>query len=462
MKQVKRRQFLKNTSTVLSAACGLQFLNLKPAFAQVASAQKRVFVVFLRGGFDGLMLLPPALDSDFQRLANLRGSHTEAKRDSGGQVVKDASGNIVMENIYSAKKYALLAGTPFRVLKQHGWKELLEQDAAIFPHTGSHNSTRSHFEQMDFVEGGSSQRILKMGYLSRLTDVLGTVSPDQQIRSISVGPNVPDSMRGGADPLLVNNLKSLQDALRIGNTTYGNAQSGVIGLKERLRFLSSQEDVADCKENWTSCHKAHSAIESLNLANQTTFDTSSTDLFSVAADVSLSQLKPRLITIDVGGWDIHDDAVDRMLPEGGLLENLASGLKTLKNKLVAANQWNNSVVVVMSEFGRTLAANGNNGVDHGRGGLMMVLGGRIQQPTSQQITKAWDFTKTDGIDSSMALKVLNDYRSVLANIFAGHLNIPSSQVIKTHLAISELAASNGVFPVIGSELTYRNLGMFKA
>lgn len=461
MKHIKRRQFLKNSTTVLSAACGLQFFNLKPAFAQVAGAQKRVFVVFLRGGFDGLMLVPPA-SSDFDQLRTLRSSHLEAKRDASGQVVKDASGNVVMESVYSAKNYVPLAGTPFRVLKNHGWKELLEQDAALFPHTGSLNSTRSHFEQMDFVEGGSSQRILRMGYLSRLTDALESNLSGQTVRSISVGPNVPDSMRGSADPLLVNNLKSLQDVLRVGNSTYGTAQSGIVGLKERIRFLSSQEDSEDCKDNWVSCHKAHSANESLELANKTNFNTSSTNSFSIAADVSLSQLKPRLITIDVGGWDIHDDAVERMLPAGGQLETLATGLKTLKSKLQAANEWNNSVVVVMSEFGRTLVSNGDNGVDHGRGGLMMVLGGRIQQPTSTQITKAWDFSKTDGLEGSKALKVINDYRSILANIFASHLSIPSNQLIKSHATVTELSASNGVFPVIGSELTYRNLGFFKA
>lgn len=462
MKQVKRRQFLKNSSTVLSAACGLQFFNLKPAFAQAAAAQKRVFVVFLRGGFDGLMLLPPSSAADFDQLRTLRSNHLEAKKDASGQVVKDASGKIIMENIYSANNYAALTGTPFRVLKKHGWRELLSQDAALFPHTGSLNSTRSHFEQMDFVEGGSSQRILSMGYLSRLTEALETAASGQTVRNISVGPNVPGSMNGGADPLLVNNLKSLQDALRIGNSTYGNAQSGVVGLKDRLRFLSSKEDASDCKDNWYACQKAHSANESLELANQTTFDTASTDSFSIAADVSLSALKPRLITIDVGGWDIHDDAADRMLPEGAQLDILAKGLKTLKDKLIAANQWNNSVVIVMSEFGRTLASNGNNGVDHGRGGLMMVLGGRIQQPTSAQVAKAWDFSKTDGLESSRALQVLNDYRSVLANIFATHLSIPANQVIKSHAAVSDLVSSNGVFPVVGSELTYRNLGFFKA
>ncbi len=460
MKQVKRRQFLKNTTAVASAVCGLQFLNLKPVFAQATNAQKRVFVVFLRGGFDGLMLLPPANNADFQQLASLRSTHLEARLDSSGLPLKDSSGNVIMDNVYSAKNYAPLAGAPFRVLQKYGWPSLLAADAAIFPHTGSLNTTRSHFEQQDFIEGGSAQRILRMGYLSRLTDVLET-SGGQTVHNISVGPNVPDSMRGGADPLLVNNLQSLQDLLRTGNATNGFARTGAVGLKQRLRFLSSREDLSDCKDNAIACKKAHAANESLELANQTTFDTSSTDPFSIAADVSLSQLKPRLITIDVGGWDIHDDAAERMLPEGGLLSNLATGLTTLKNKLIAANQWNNSVIVVMSEFGRTLSSNGNQGVDHGRGGTMMVFGGQIKQPTSAQITKAWDFSRTDGIESSTALQVLNDYRLVLANIFTSHLSLPGSEVIKTHATLSDLTTSTGVFPVIGSELTYRNLGFFK-
>lgn len=163
----------------------------------------------------------------------------------------------------------------------------------------------------------------------------------------------------------------------------------------------------------------------------------------------------------MGGWDIHDDAAERMLPEGALLDNLGSGLKTLKDKLVAANEWNNSVIVVMSEFGRTLASNGNKGVDHGRGGLMLVLGGQIQQPTSTQITKAWNLSQTAGTESSTALAVLNDYRLVLSNVFRNHFGIPSTQLISA-VSMSALSTSTAVFPTVSDELTFRQLGMFKS
>ena len=79
--------------------------------------------------------------------------------------------------------------------------------------------------------------------------------------------------------------------------------------------------------------------------------------------------------IDVGGWDTH---VGEGAAQGTLannLTNLGRGLQAYANSL--GSEWNNTVVVVLSEFGRTFRENGNRGTDHGHGTVYWVLGGSI-------------------------------------------------------------------------------------
>jgi uncharacterized protein (DUF1501 family) len=117
--------------------------------------------------------------------------------------------------------------------------------------------------------------------------------------------------------------------------------------------------------------------------------------------------------VDVGGWDTH---VNQGAAEGALAANLAglaNGLAAFAREMGA--RWKSTVVVVMSEFGRTFRENGNRGSDHGHGNTLWVLGGGIAggRIAGRQValTEATLFQNRD-------LPVLNDYRSVLAHLFA--------------------------------------------
>jgi uncharacterized protein (DUF1501 family) len=120
----------------------------------------------------------------------------------------------------------------------------------------------------------------------------------------------------------------------------------------------------------------------------------------------------RIGFIDVGGWDTH-------VNEGGAQGQLASNLSGLGRGLQAFAQslgpeWNNTVVVVLSEFGRTFRENGDHGTDHGHGSVYWVLGGAIQGAriagAQQRLERATLFQDRD-------YPVLNDYRAVLGGLF---------------------------------------------
>lgn len=401
---MKRREFLNISALSLATTCGIQLFDLASnrAFAS-AIAGKRMFVVFLRGGFDGLYAAPSYASVVSEQLAKGKG---------------------LRPSIFVPEDYRDFPPTHpyFQKLKYHNALSILAADnnIALLPHAGSLNTTRSHFEQMDYIESGDVTKKLPIGYLTRVIDSSGA-------KSAVVGEFVPYSFRGG-DPLLISSADNLKAAveLRRANKALIARSGASVGMQERLAFMSNHPDLTvDCPPQFVNCTRARSAAESLQLAMiQPTADVSTR--FKLAAELSKTALKPQVISIDIGGWDIHDDAVDRMSGKLGLLANLNSALTDLKTSL--GTEWNNSVVVVMSEFGRTILENGTGGVDHGRGGLMMVMGGSVRPPASASVPRVWDLNNTEGTDSSRAFKVVTDYRSVLAQVMIDHLGLPAADV----------------------------------
>jgi uncharacterized protein (DUF1501 family) len=130
----------------------------------------------------------------------------------------------------------------------------------------------------------------------------------------------------------------------------------------------------------------------------------------------------RIGFIDVGGWDTH-------VNEGGAQGTLASNLSGLGRGLQAFAQslgpeWNNTVVVVVSEFGRTFRENGDRGTDHGHGTVYWVLGGALHggliAGEQRRLERATLFQDRD-------YPVLNDYRAVLGGLFRSLWSLSPTQ-----------------------------------
>jgi uncharacterized protein (DUF1501 family) len=126
----------------------------------------------------------------------------------------------------------------------------------------------------------------------------------------------------------------------------------------------------------------------------------------------LMQDKYRLAFVDVGGWDTH-------VGEGGAQGSLAGNLASLGRGLQVFAQtlgsgWNETVVVVLSEFGRTFRENGNRGTDHGHGSVYWVLGGAVRGGTIAGEQRA---VGRAALLQDRDYPVLNDYRAVLGGLF---------------------------------------------
>jgi uncharacterized protein (DUF1501 family) len=127
--------------------------------------------------------------------------------------------------------------------------------------------------------------------------------------------------------------------------------------------------------------------------------------------------------VDVGGWDTH-------VNQGGATGYLASRLDELGRGLAAYAQemgsaWRNTTVVVASEFGRTFRQNGNRGTDHGHGSVYWVLGGGLR---SGHIAGEQQKVEQSTLFQNRDYPVLNEYRAVLAGLFARQFGLKSQQL----------------------------------
>ena len=134
--------------------------------------------------------------------------------------------------------------------------------------------------------------------------------------------------------------------------------------------------------------------------------------------------------VDVGGWDTH---VNENQTLAANLDSLGRGLQSLAREL--GPEWPNTVVVVVSEFGRTFRENGNRGTDHGHGSVYWVAGGAIAggrvAGCQQRIERATLFQDRD-------LPVLNDYRGVIGGLARGMWSLSDSQLEQVFPASSPL------------------------
>jgi uncharacterized protein (DUF1501 family) len=131
----------------------------------------------------------------------------------------------------------------------------------------------------------------------------------------------------------------------------------------------------------------------------------------------------RIGFVDVGGWDTH---VNEGAAQGALasnVESLGRGIQALAQEL--GGEWQNTVVAVVSEFGRTFRENGNRGTDHGHGSVYWLLGGSISggRIAGEQIhiEQATLFQNRD-------YPVLNEYRAVFGGLFRALWGLSADQV----------------------------------
>ena len=356
------------------------------------TAGPRFLMVFLRGGYDSTNLLVPYSSGYYYEA---RPNIAIAKPDS-----ESKTGALELNG-----DWALAPAVRDTVGAMY-----LQRQAVFIPFAGTDDLSRSHFETQDSIELGQpagGTRNYRSGFLGRLSD---TLLGSSDAAPISFTDALPLAFEGvTAVPNL--SLKS------VGKPPFDDRQARIL----RDMYAGHHLEVAVGNGLELRQEVAKEMADEMTAASRGAINTKGFELEAERMG-RLMHDKYRLGFIDVGGWDTH---VGEGGAQGMLATNLASlgrGLQVFSQSL--GNEWNNTVVVVVSEFGRTFRENGNRGTDHGHGTVYWVLGGAVHGGRivgeQQRVDRSTLFQDRD-------FPVLNDYRAVLGGLFRSLWGLSTDQ-----------------------------------
>ncbi len=386
---MKRREFLK-----AGAVFSLSLLSTQTiGWAYSGTKQldgKKLIVVFLRGAVDGLNVVAPYGDSYYYQARPTIAIAKPGQKD--GLLDLDS---------YWGMAPALAPLMPY-------WQD---KSLAFVQACGSPEATRSHFDAQDYMESGRpGVKVVSSGWLNRvLTQLPDTKSP---LRGINVGATLPRILQGSVDiasyaPQTVGK-KSATDAPLVADAfakMYANRNDGL---------SKAFDEGIKANEMLTEKLKTEMVAADKGAPNAKSFKGFGHQLGKIFADDPQVQVA----FVALGGFDTH---VNQGAGKGQLANNLG-GLATGLSDLITAlgDDYKNTVIMVMSEFGRTVKENGNGGTDHGHGNVMWVLGGNI---AGGKVYGKVDSLAEDNLYERRDLPVNTDFRTVIASVGQAHLKL---------------------------------------
>jgi uncharacterized protein (DUF1501 family) len=396
---MKRREFLS-----LAAATTASYLVPHcRAWAYGGGSQngdsKKLVVVILRGGIDGLNVVVPHGDPDYYKLRPTIGIPRAS--------LYDLDGHFGMHPALSALQ-------PF-------WQN---KTLAFIHASGSPDPTRSHFDAQDYLESGApGSKVISTGWLNRLLAQLP--ARESPVRAISFGPTLPRICSGPATVATV--------APESKNRELAVDKPAIEAAFDQL-YIHRNDDMSKAYSEGLAAHKEVSrafdvaekqdkdALREQLIANKgAPLPRTYTYFGKQIAGLIRTDPSVQVAFVDFGGWDTH---VNQGAAQGQLanhLTPLAAGLADLVKGL--GTLYNDTQIVVMSEFGRTAHENGNGGTDHGHGNVIWLLGG---DTPGGKVYARWSGLNTAGLYESRDLAATTDFRSVLCASLADHMRLSST------------------------------------
>ncbi len=390
--------------TLLKAAAAAAPLATSQVRLMAASTgTPRLLIVFLRGAYDAASLLVPLASSFYYEQ---RPTIAIARPGSPG----DAA--IPLDAEWGLNPALIDSMLPLFEKKQ----------LAFVPFAGTDDSSRSHFETQDSIELGQppgAARNDRSGFLNRLAEVLGARD------AIAFTDRLPLVFRG---PVQVPNLVLANLSRNAGRDGFDSRQSALIaGMYQGTPLESSvKEGFAVRDEALLSLNRTSpgggTMVGEMVAANRNAVTARGFE-GEARRIARLMRERYHLGFVDIGGWDTH---VGQGAGSGYLANRLAElgkGLAAYADDMGSA--WQDTTVVVVSEFGRTFRENGNRGTDHGHGSVYWVLGGGVRggQVIGEQVAVG-----PASLFQNRDYPVLNEYRSWMGGLFARLYGLRPAQV----------------------------------
>ena len=388
---MKRRQILKSTMA-LGAAFGMPRLG----FA-AGTGDRRFVLMILRGGMDGLAAVPAWGDPDYRKLRGSLALNRPAEK----------KGLLDLDGFF---------GLHPSLVNLHG---MYQQKELLITHAvASSYRERSHFDGQKQLENGTNSPLgARDGWLNRALKYMGNdhhraIALSQNVPLVLYGEDVINSWAPAALP------QADEDTIRRIAAMY---ESDAFFHEQFTAALDTRAMAADLQGKGRM-RRGGRAMQDMDV------------YVKAAARFLRDENGPRIAVLESDGWDTHaNQGTDR-----GQLANrfaqLDQGLVLLKKELGPA--WKKTVVLVASEFGRTVAVNGSSGTDHGTAGVAFLLGGAV---AGGRLDGDWPGLKRSQLYQGRDLAPTTDIRSLFKGVLHDHLEIASSAIEKSVFPDSHLA-----------------------
>jgi len=379
-----------------------------PKLARAEGRDPRFLVIVLRGALDGLAAVAPVGDPHWVKLRGDRGLKFDG-----------ANPALPLDSFF-----ALNPAMPI-LHRLYGAGQ-----ATIVHATATPYRERSHFDGQDVLESGLPKPgAVDTGWLNRALGALEPAGRAKAGRAFAVGPLTPLVVRGPAPvlswtpprlpPVSDETTLRLLDLYRHTDPVLARA------LEERLDLaaIARAEGMAVAREPAGAPANGGPPVGAAQVRAYFA------EAAGAAAKFLASQDGPRVGALAFDGWDTHID-------EGAVNGRLATLLGALDGAMAAietnmGQAWRETVVAVITEFGRTARINGNDGTDHGTATVALLAGGALK---GGRVIADWPGLKDADLQDGRDLKPTTDLRAVLKG------------VLKDHLRLADDALADRVFP----------------
>ncbi len=361
---IDRRSFL----SVSAMGAGAMLVAPRMVLATVPTERRFVFII-QRGAADGLNIVVPYADPAYAKLR--------------GALAIDPAGATKLDGTFAL--HPSLAETA----KMYGERQALFVHAVASPYRD-----RSHFDGQNVLETGGRQPYqLRDGWLNRLVGMM----PKAKDEAIALAATVPMALRGAAQV-----------------TSY--APSSLPTPSDDLLLRVGQLYAADPELHplWSA------ALEAKGLAEGSAAKQDPASLGKLTASFLVKPNGPRIAMIETGGWDTHSGQQGRLAAQLKALDTL---LGSLRDNLGPA--WSQTTVLIATEFGRTAAANGTGGTDHGTGSVAMLVGGAVK---GGQVMADWPGLGASALYEGRDLKPTASMDSLIAGVAGETFGIDPAHV----------------------------------
>jgi uncharacterized protein (DUF1501 family) len=410
-----RRVFLKSGALAVVGTAAVPSFLTRAVFAEglATARRKRLVIVFQRGAADGLNIVVPHGDPLYYSLRPTISIPRESVLNLDGRF-----------GLHPALE-------PLLPL----WRA---RHLAIVHAAGSPDPTRSHFDAQDYMESGTPGiKSTDDGWINRAIRIRPEAGATP-FRAIALGQTLPRTLQGAAPAVAVGNINDFG----IANRAPAPAQARVSSAFEAMYDSST-----DSLLHGTGA-ETFEAVKMLKAAAPSKYAPAPGanyprgplgDSMRQLAQLMKANLGVEAAFADIGGWDHH-------VNEGAVQGQLANSLRELGQSMAAfwtdlGNLAEDTVLVTMSEFGRTAKENGTRGTDHGHGNVMFVMGGPVR---GGKVYGRWPGLESHELFEGRDLAVTTDFRAVLGEAVAHQLG-----VMDTSKVFPGFASSHSALGILG-------------